>query len=59
MWWVIFYLFCVTGLFTPLSTVAAQGLKLMVSYTGVGPTQLPVWVPRKPAFLAEMVWMFS
>jgi NitT/TauT family transport system substrate-binding protein len=47
MQWVLFYLFCLIGFFGPLSIAGGQVFKVMVSYTGVGPTQLPVWVAKE------------
>jgi ABC-type nitrate/sulfonate/bicarbonate transport system substrate-binding protein len=42
-----FYLVCLIGFFGSLSIAGGQALKLTVSYTGVGPTQLPVWVAKE------------
>jgi NitT/TauT family transport system substrate-binding protein len=45
--WFVFNLICVIGFFSAVSTAAGQALKVTVSYTGVGPTQLPVWVAKE------------
>jgi ABC-type nitrate/sulfonate/bicarbonate transport system substrate-binding protein len=44
---IVFYLFCLSGLLLPLSMAGGQTLRVTVSYTGVGPTQLPVWVAKE------------
>ena len=47
MYWKIACAFCLIGVLSPFSFAHGQPLKLTVSYTGVGPTQLPVWVAKE------------
>ena len=51
--WVVFNLICVIGFFSTVSTAAGQALKVTVSYTGVGPTQLPVWVAKETGIFSR------
>lgn len=51
--WVVFNLICVIGFLSAVSTAAGQALKVTVSYTGVGPTQLPVWVAKETGIFSR------
>jgi ABC-type nitrate/sulfonate/bicarbonate transport system substrate-binding protein len=53
MYWMISWVFCLIGVFSPFFYAAAQPLKLTVSYTGVGPTQLPVWVAKEAGIFGK------
>lgn len=53
MQWVVFNLICVIGFLSAVSTAAGQALKVTVSYTGVGPTQLPVWVAKETGIFSR------
>ena len=50
---IVFYLFGLIGLLLPLSMAGGQALKVTVSYTGVGPTQLPVWVAKETGIFSR------
>ena len=53
MQWVILNLICVIGFFGVVSAAAGQALKVTVSYTGVGPTQLPVWIAKEAGIFSR------
>ena len=53
MYWKISCAFCLIGVLSPFSFAVAQPLKLTVSYTGVGPTQLPVWVAKEAGIFSK------
>ena len=50
---IVFYLFGLIGLLLPLSMAGGEALKVTVSYTGVGPTQLPVWVAKETGIFSR------
>jgi ABC-type nitrate/sulfonate/bicarbonate transport system substrate-binding protein len=51
--WAVFNLIWIIGFFSAVSTAAGQALKVNVSYTGVGPTQLPVWVAKETGIFSR------
>ena len=53
MYWKIACAFCLIGVLSPFSFADGQPLKLTVSYTGVGPTQLPVWVAKETGIFSK------
>ena len=53
MYGMVFCAFCLIGVLGPFSFAAGQPLKLTVSYTGVGPTQLPVWVAKEAGIFSK------